>query len=102
MSECLIYYIKDGLTRVGSASAGASSSQDIQLCGAHILPQHCVFQNINGGVIVTPHPEALCYVNGRAVREPTALKHGNRVILGKNQVFRFSNPEQGTFSIFFI
>ncbi|KAB7504192.1 Kinesin-like protein [Armadillidium nasatum] len=46
--------------------------------------------------IVTLHPakDALCFVNGREVTEPTILKTGSRVILGKNHVFRFNHPEQ--------
>jgi kinesin family protein 1 len=34
MSECLLYYIKEGITRVGRPDA--SLTQDIQLFGAHI------------------------------------------------------------------
>ncbi|CAG0883725.1 unnamed protein product [Darwinula stevensoni] len=93
MSECLLYYIKDGITRVGSA--GAKDPQDIQLCGSHILPQHCVFQNKEGSVFLLPAPTAQCFVNGRAITEAAPLKHGSRVILGKNHVFRFNHPEQG-------
>ena len=46
MSECLIYYIKDGFTRIGSAEANIP--QDIQLCGPYILSEHCVFENREG------------------------------------------------------
>jgi len=41
MSECLLYYIKDGRTLVGSLD-----TQDIQLYGASILNQHCYFTRI--------------------------------------------------------
>lgn len=47
MSECLLYYIKDGLTRVGRPSS-STISQDIQLNGLHILNQHCIFMNKDG------------------------------------------------------
>lgn len=92
MSECLLYYIKDGITRVGSTEA--SIPQDIQLCGPHILHEHCIFENREGIVLLAPAPEALCYVNGRAVTEPVLLRTGNRVILGKHHVFRFNHPGQ--------
>lgn len=46
-------------------------------------------------MLLRPKPKALCYVNGREVVEPTILKTGSRVILGKNHVFRFNHPEQG-------
>ncbi|KAK8750322.1 hypothetical protein OTU49_014780 [Cherax quadricarinatus] len=92
MSECLLYYIKDGFTKVGSSESNIP--QDIQLCGSHIMPEHCQFENHEGVVSIHPKPQALCYVNGREVVEPSVLKTGSRVILGKNHVFRFNHPEQ--------
>ncbi|XP_017795604.1 PREDICTED: kinesin-like protein unc-104 isoform X1 [Habropoda laboriosa] len=92
MSECLIYYIKDGFTRIGSAEANIP--QDVQLCGPHILSEHCVFENHEGIITLIPKKGALIYVNGREVTEPIVLKTGSRVILGKNHVFRFNHPDQ--------
>lgn len=92
MSECLIYYIKDGVTRVGSCDANIP--QDIHLSGSFIQSEHCVFENVNGVVTLRPKKEALCYVNGREINSATILKTGSRVILGKNHVFRFNHPDQ--------
>ncbi|KAL6447839.1 hypothetical protein ACFW04_000152 [Cataglyphis niger] len=92
MSECLIYYIKDGFTRIGSAEA--IIPQDIQLCGPHILSEHCVFENHEGIITLIPKKGALIYVNGREVTEPLVLTTGSRVILGKSHVFRFNHPDQ--------
>ncbi|XP_024884626.1 kinesin-like protein unc-104 isoform X14 [Temnothorax curvispinosus] len=92
MSECLIYYIKDGFTRIGSAEAHVP--QDIQLCGPHILREHCVFENHEGIITLIPKNGALIYVNGREVTEPLILTTGSRVILGKSHVFRFNHPDQ--------
>ncbi|XP_014600358.1 PREDICTED: kinesin-like protein unc-104 isoform X3 [Polistes canadensis] len=92
MSECLIYYIKDGFTRIGSAEANIP--QDIQLCGPHILSEHCVFENHESVITLMPKKDALIYVNGREITEPIVLKTGSRVILGKNHVFRFNHPDQ--------
>ena len=41
-----------------------------------------------------PCGDALCYVNGKQVRERERLRTGSRVILGKSHVFRFNNPQQ--------
>ncbi|XP_016380626.1 kinesin-like protein KIF1A [Sinocyclocheilus rhinocerous] len=41
MSECLLYYIKDGITKVGREDA--SSRQDIVLSGHFIKDEHCIF-----------------------------------------------------------
>ncbi|KAH8253832.1 hypothetical protein KR032_007065 [Drosophila birchii] len=92
LSECLLYYIKDGLTRLGTHEANLP--QDIQLSGSHILKEHCTFENRNSTVTLLPHKDAIIYVNGRKLVEPEVLKTGSRVILGKNHVFRFTNPEQ--------
>ncbi|CAH2043360.1 unnamed protein product, partial [Iphiclides podalirius] len=92
LSECLIYYIKDGVTRLGTSEANLP--QDIQLSGSHILSEHCIFENTDGVICLIPHHGALVYVNGREVKEPIILKTGSRVILGKNHVFRFTHPGQ--------
>lgn len=93
MSECLLYHIKDGITRVGQVDV------DIKLTGQFIREQHCVFQSgpqPDGEVVVTLEPceGAETYVNGRLVTEPLVLKSGNRIVMGKNHVFRFNHPEQ--------
>ncbi|CAB0002307.1 unnamed protein product [Nesidiocoris tenuis] len=92
MSECLLYYIKDGLTRVGSGDSNVP--QDIQLSGVHILGEHCIFENKEGVVTLKPFPGADCFVNGRKANDMEVLRTGSRVILGKNYVFRFNHPGQ--------
>ncbi|XP_078026228.1 kinesin-like protein KIF1B isoform X1 [Epinephelus lanceolatus] len=97
MSECLLYYIKDGITRVGQADA--ERRQDIVLSGAHIKEEHCIFRserNANGNVIVmlVPCEGSETYVNGKRVDDSIQLRSGNRIIMGKNHVFRFNHPEQ--------
>ncbi|XP_067883500.1 kinesin-like protein KIF1C [Heterodontus francisci] len=93
MSECLLYYIKDGITRVGQGVV------DIKLSGRFIKDEHCLFRsesNESGEVIVTLEPceDADTYVNGKQVTGPLVLRQGNRVVMGKSHVFRFNHPEQ--------
>ncbi|KAM6065011.1 kinesin-like protein KIF1A isoform 3-T3 [Theristicus caerulescens] len=97
MSECLLYYIKDGITRVGREDA--EKRQDIVLSGHFIKEEHCLFRSdtkTGGEVIVTLEPceGADTYVNGKKVTEPSILRSGNRIIMGKSHVFRFNHPEQ--------
>ncbi|ESN92628.1 hypothetical protein HELRODRAFT_69372 [Helobdella robusta] len=94
MSECLLYYIKDGITRVGRAHCESGVVQDIQLNGSLILDEHCVFNNAQGKVTLTPCELALCYVNGKEVTTRVELVTGSRIIFGKSHVFRFNNPIQ--------
>uniref|UniRef100_A0A3Q1CS24 Kinesin-like protein n=1 Tax=Amphiprion ocellaris TaxID=80972 RepID=A0A3Q1CS24_AMPOC len=93
MSECLLYYIKEGFTRVGQQDV------DIKLSGHFIKEIHCVFvseTNDQGEVVVTLEPlvGAETYVNGKQISEAVVLKQGNRIVMGKNHVFRFNHPEQ--------
>ncbi|XP_028262681.1 kinesin-like protein KIF1C isoform X2 [Parambassis ranga] len=93
MSECLLYYIKEGVTRVGQQDV------DIKLSGQFIKEIHCVFVseiNEQGEVEVTLEPlvGAETYVNGKQITEAVILKQGNRIVMGKNHVFRFNHPEQ--------
>lgn len=92
LSECLLYYIKDGVTKLGTSEA--ELPQDIQLSGSHILKEHCAFHNDNGVVSIIPEPEALIFINGKKVIETEVLTTGSRVILGRNHVFRFQHPQQ--------
>ncbi|XP_072896824.1 kinesin-like protein KIF1A isoform X16 [Hemitrygon akajei] len=97
MSECLLYYIKDGITRVGREDA--ERRQDIVLSGHFIKEEHCIFRSDvkpSGEVIVILEPceGADTYLNGKQVTEPTVLRSGNRIIMGKSHVFRFNHPEQ--------
>ncbi|XP_074172350.1 kinesin-like protein KIF1A isoform X18 [Rhinolophus sinicus] len=97
MSECLLYYIKDGLTRVGREDA--ERRQDIVLSGHFIKEEHCIFRSDSRGcseavVTLEPCEGADTYVNGKKVTEPSILRSGNRIIMGKSHVFRFNHPEQ--------
>ncbi|XP_038194680.1 kinesin-like protein KIF1A isoform X7 [Arvicola amphibius] len=97
MSECLLYYIKDGVTRVGREDA--EKRQDIVLSGHFIKEEHCIFRSDSRGggeavVTLEPCEGADTYVNGKKVTEPSILRSGNRIIMGKSHVFRFNHPEQ--------
>uniref|UniRef100_A0A672IYF8 plus-end-directed kinesin ATPase n=1 Tax=Salarias fasciatus TaxID=181472 RepID=A0A672IYF8_SALFA len=97
MSECLLYYIKDGTTKVGRENA--KTRQDIVLSGHFIKDEHCTFSSTTGPqgegcVVLEPCEGAETYVNGKRVTSPIILRSGNRIIMGKSHVFRFNDPEQ--------
>uniref|UniRef100_A0A669CV16 Kinesin family member 1C n=1 Tax=Oreochromis niloticus TaxID=8128 RepID=A0A669CV16_ORENI len=85
MSECLLYYIKEGVTRVGQQDV------DIKLSGQFIKEIHCVFvseTNEQGeGELFTP----CIKLYSISCLFPSL---GNRIVMGKNHVFRFNHPEQ--------
>uniref|UniRef100_A0A9J2PZ47 Kinesin-like protein unc-104 n=2 Tax=Ascaris TaxID=6251 RepID=A0A9J2PZ47_ASCLU len=92
MSECLLYYLKEGITRVGRPEA--SRRPDILLSGQLILDEHCQFLNDDGTVSLIPATDAQCFVNGKPVTSSTILHTGSRVILGKYHVFRYNDPQE--------
>ncbi|OCT81429.1 hypothetical protein XELAEV_18028249mg [Xenopus laevis] len=89
LNELLVYYLKDH-TLIGS-----HDSQDIQLCGLGILPEHCIIDiSPEGQVILTPMKNTRTYVNGSAVSKATQLQHGDRILWGNNHFFRISLPKK--------
>ncbi|KAK3605864.1 hypothetical protein CHS0354_017768 [Potamilus streckersoni] len=90
LSEMLLYVLKEGITRVGRM--GLNSKHDIQLNGALIAENHCIINNVDLVVNITPIGDAPIYINGNLILEPTILHHGDRVILGGDHYFRFNHP----------
>lgn len=90
LSEMLLYVIKEGQTRVGRMCP--SSKHEIQLNGALIADNHCIINNEECVVSITPIDDSPTYVNGNLVSEPAILHHGDRVILGGDHYFRFNHP----------
>ncbi|XP_040283090.1 kinesin-like protein KIF13B isoform X2 [Bufo bufo] len=89
LNELLVYYLKDH-TLIGS-----DNSQDIQLCGMGILPEHCLVDiSTEGQVTLTPMKNARTLVNGSVVTQPTQLQHGDRILWGNNHFLRISLPKK--------
>ncbi|XP_045702963.1 kinesin-like protein KIF13A isoform X4 [Phyllostomus hastatus] len=89
LNELLVYYLKDH-TRVG-----ADTSQDIQLFGIGIQPEHCEIDIASDGdVTLTPKENARSCVNGTLVCNTTQLWHGDRILWGNNHFFRINLPKR--------
>uniref|UniRef100_A0A8C5FP21 Kinesin motor domain-containing protein n=1 Tax=Gadus morhua TaxID=8049 RepID=A0A8C5FP21_GADMO len=84
MSECLLYYIKEGVTRVGQQDV------DIKLSGQCIKEIHCVFisETNDQGEGKTGYDLSVF------VPPNVCLSFCYRIVMGKNHVFRFTHPEQ--------
>ncbi|XP_070467517.1 kinesin-like protein KIF13B isoform X2 [Equus przewalskii] len=89
LNELLVYYLKEH-TLIGSAN-----SQDIQLCGMGILPEHCIIDiTSEGQVMLTPQKNTRTFVNGSSVCSPIQLHHGDRILWGNNHFFRLNLPKK--------
>ncbi|XP_074065285.1 kinesin-like protein KIF13B isoform X1 [Macrotis lagotis] len=89
LNELLVYYLKEH-TLIGSAN-----SQDIQLCGMGILPEHCIIDiTPEGQVILSPQKNTRTFVNGSSVASPIQLNHGDRILWGNNHFFRLNLPKK--------
>ncbi|XP_062841393.1 kinesin-like protein KIF13A isoform X1 [Trichomycterus rosablanca] len=89
LNELLVYYLKEH-TRVG-----ADTSQDIQLFGIGIQPEHCVIDIASDGdVTLCPVENARTCVNGTVVYASVHLWHGDRILWGNNHFFRVNLPKR--------
>ncbi|XP_072369445.1 kinesin-like protein KIF13B isoform X2 [Scyliorhinus torazame] len=88
LNELLVYYLKNH-TLVGS-----DDSQDIQLCGMGILPEHCIIDiSPERLVILTPKQNSRTFVNGSLLSSHVQLHHGDRILWGNNHFFRINLPK---------
>uniref|UniRef100_A0A3P9MUI4 Kinesin family member 13A n=1 Tax=Poecilia reticulata TaxID=8081 RepID=A0A3P9MUI4_POERE len=89
LNELLVYYLKEH-TRVG-----ADTSQDIQLFGIGIQPEHCALDVCpDGDVTLVPIGNARTCVNGTVVDSMVHLWHGDRILWGNNHFFRINLPKR--------
>uniref|UniRef100_A0A8D0H0V4 Kinesin family member 13A n=1 Tax=Sphenodon punctatus TaxID=8508 RepID=A0A8D0H0V4_SPHPU len=89
LNELLVYYLKD------HTKVGADTSQDIQLFGIGIQPEHCEIDIVpDGEVSLMPKENARCCVNGTLVCSATQLWHGDRILWGNNHFFRVNLPKR--------
>uniref|UniRef100_A0A4W6DM40 Kinesin family member 13A n=1 Tax=Lates calcarifer TaxID=8187 RepID=A0A4W6DM40_LATCA len=89
LNELLVYYLKEH-TRVG-----ADTSQDIQLFGIGIQPEHCVLELCpDGDVTLMPIGNARTCVNGTMIDSLVHLWHGDRILWGNNHFFRINLPKR--------
>ncbi|KAM9310605.1 kinesin-like protein KIF13A isoform 2-T2 [Pholidichthys leucotaenia] len=89
LNELLVYYLKEH-TRVG-----ADTSQDIQLFGIGIQPEHSILEVCpDGDVTLMPVGNARTCVNGTMVDSLVHLWHGDRILWGNNHFFRINLPKR--------
>ncbi|XP_011483487.1 kinesin-like protein KIF13A isoform X5 [Oryzias latipes] len=89
LNELLVYYLKEH-TRVG-----ADTSQDIQLFGIGIQPEHCILDLCpDGDVTLTSIGNARTCVNGAIIDSSVHLWHGDRILWGNNHFFRINLPRR--------
>lgn len=92
LAECLVYNLKPGSTTVGNLDSATSC--EIRINGSKILKEHCVFENTDGVVTITPKDGAAVMVNGILIEKAQRLKSGYRLILGDFHIFRFNHPQE--------
>ncbi|XP_075883883.1 kinesin-like protein KIF13A isoform X3 [Nelusetta ayraudi] len=89
LNELLVYYLKER-TRVG-----ADTSQDIQLFGIGIQPEHGILELCpDGDVTLMPVGNARTCVNGTMIDSLVHLWHGDRILWGNNHFFRINLPRR--------
>ncbi|XP_054726515.1 kinesin-like protein Klp98A [Anastrepha obliqua] len=87
-----LYSLKEGETLIGTEDS--NTTQDIELIGDGIRPQHCRIVLQEGIVTLHPYPGAQCWLNAHLIDEPTHISQGDIILLGRTNIFRFNNPAE--------
>ncbi|KAI8120693.1 Afadin [Lucilia cuprina] len=80
---------------------GSANTNCLQLFGPSIQPRHCLISLVEGVCTVTPlHTDALTFVNGHHITQPTILHNGSVVMFGRVASYRFvDSPTDGRYNL---
>lgn len=88
-----LYHLKEGLTRMGTQFG--DEKQDIILNGVEIEDEHCLIElTKEGEAYLIPLNDSVCYVNTIRVDKRTKISQGYIICLGRNNMFRFNDPQE--------
>ena len=91
--DARVFFIKKNQTIVGS-SPKPISDQYIQLYAPDILPEHCIIENNDGIVTLTPaNPDAMVFVNDMPVYQTTLIDPGSLIIIANSYMFQYNEPK---------
>ncbi|XP_055322109.1 afadin isoform X6 [Sitodiplosis mosellana] len=80
---------------------GSANTNQLQLFGPSIQPRHCLISLLEGVCTVTPlHADALTFVNGHHIQQPTILHNGSVVMFGRVASYKFvDSPSDGRYNL---
>ncbi|XP_059614249.1 afadin isoform X5 [Phlebotomus argentipes] len=80
---------------------GSANTNTLQLFGPLIQARHCLISLHEGVCTVTPlHADALTFVNGHHIQQPTILHNGSVVMFGRVSSYRFvDSPSDGRYNL---
>uniref|UniRef100_A0A1L8E626 Putative actin filament-binding protein afadin n=1 Tax=Nyssomyia neivai TaxID=330878 RepID=A0A1L8E626_9DIPT len=80
---------------------GSANTNTLQMFGPLIQPRHCLISLHEGVCTVTPlHADALTFVNGHHIQQPTILHNGSVVMFGRVSSYRFvDSPSDGRYNL---
>ncbi|XP_054081962.1 afadin isoform X4 [Zeugodacus cucurbitae] len=80
---------------------GSANTNSLQLFGPSIQARHCLISLLEGVCTVTPlHTDALTFVNGHHISQPTILHNGSVVMFGRVASYRFvDSPTDGRYNL---
>ncbi|XP_005190698.1 afadin isoform X2 [Musca domestica] len=80
---------------------GSANTNCLQLFGPSIQARHCLISLVEGVCTVTPlHADALTFVNGHHISQPTILHNGSVVMFGRVASYRFvDSPTDGRYNL---
>ncbi|XP_063706999.1 afadin isoform X3 [Culicoides brevitarsis] len=80
---------------------GSANTNALQVFGPSIQPRHCLISLHEGVCTVTPlHADAITFVNGHHITQPTILHNGSVVMFGRGASYRFVDiPSDGRYNL---
>lgn len=88
-----LYHLKEGITRIGTEFG--NEKQDIILNGVEVEDEHCLIElTKDDEAFLTPLNDSICYVNTIRVYQRTKISQGCILCLGRNNMFRFNDPQE--------
>lgn len=88
-----LYHLKEGVTRIGTEYG--NEKQDIILNGVEVEDEHCLIElTKDDEAFLTPLNDSICYVNTIRVHQRTKISQGCILCLGRNNMFRFNDPQE--------
>ncbi|XP_063682440.1 kinesin-like protein KIF28P isoform X2 [Bolinopsis microptera] len=89
----IVYFFEDGKeNKVGTKDSDPPN--DIVLSGLEIESSHCLITHSAAKLLMVVADEARVYVNGEYVSGKLELMHGDRLLLGANNLFTVVNPAE--------
>lgn len=93
-SGVTLYSLKEGETIIGSEEKkqNVSNQRKVDIALTGIQPIHCSIILTNCTATIYPYDGSECWLNANLITSPYAISHGDILLFGRSNMFRYCNP----------